>query len=125
MIKKRTNSYNCNYELLFKTKNKEHLFVQEDVQIFLKKRIEKVFSLKESKLYQLHIASNFIYIRFSLSPKYSITNLTKSLKGDISREFNKTFKKTELWSKDYLVSTLNSPKETILLKGISKKNDHN
>lgn len=119
--KERTNVTNCNYHLVFVTKYRKEIFTNDEKRQYLKDVLLKLATNTNTEIEQIEVMKEHVHLLISFSPKYSISDIVKSLKGTSAREWFKKYPETKqllwnghLWTPSFYCGTVGDVSKNIV-----------
>lgn len=134
MVKKsRTCTYDFKYHLVWVTNYKENVFSTEEYQDSMKRILNEIADNNDIEIIDTSVMQNNVRLMISFPPKYSASQVVKTLKGGSARRWFKEFPETKdvvhdgkLWSSNFYISTVGNESithvETYIQNQLSKYN---
>jgi putative transposase len=102
-------TYICKYHLVFTTKYRDKVLVDNYIKQELKRIFKMIGKWKGFPIHAWHVGDEHIHLHLTIPPKYSVSYAVAIIKGKssawIKKKTNK-FPKGTLWSTGYFVSTV-------------------
>ncbi|MDI1472939.1 IS200/IS605 family transposase [Thermodesulfovibrio sp. 1176] len=124
----RTCIYNCNYHIVFSTKYRKPVLM-EDVEKRLKEIIIEIGMEKGFKVSQIEVGQkDHVHIFVSGHPKIAPSYIVKMIKGITARklfiefpQLKKQLRNGHLWNPSYYIETIGSISEEVIRKYIERQ----
>lgn len=128
-VYERTCVYNFHFHLIWVTKYRHKIFINETLQTEMSDILEKIAKLNDIKIENLQVCAEHIHMLISFNPKQAPTNIVKALKGGSARLFlanhpeirQDTFWGNHIWSKSYYMSTFGNINNEVVDKYITNQ----
>lgn len=128
LVKNRTNVYDFNFHLVFVTKYRKEIFVNEQFRNDMKQILLKIAENKNVTVEHLEVLPNHVHMMISFQPDIAPSNVVKSLKGTSAREWFKLHPETKeqlwgghLWSPSFFMSTVGNVSKKIVASYIESQ----
>lgn len=133
IIKTRTSVYDFNFHLVWVTKYRKELFINDDYIHDMKKILKDLSNKHDITIQNVEVLPDHIHLLISFPPKYSASFVVQTLKGGSARRWFKLHPETKnqlwgghLWSSSYFMSTLgNMSKETVKKYIVNQLTEYN
>ena len=127
-IKTRTNVYQTTYHLVWVTKYRKSIFIDEDSRESMKSILREIAERNDIAVFEMEVISDHVHMVVSFPPHNSISSVMKALKGPSAREWFKQFPATKellwggaLWSGSYFASTVGVVSQKIVLEYVQNQ----
>ena len=112
--------YECKYHFVFCPKYRYRIF-KDDIAAYTRQQVYKFCSYKDLvEVLELNIVEDHVHMVLSIPPKYAISSLMGSLKGNLATKLFQRYEKLgkrywgrHFWSRGYCVSTVGLDEEKI------------
>lgn len=128
LIENRTNVYDFNFHLMFVTKYRKEIFVNEQFRKEMKQILEQIAFNKNVTIEHLEVMPDHVHMLISFPPDIAPSNIVKSLKGTSAREWFKLHPETKkllwkghLWSPSFFMSTIGNVSKEVVAKYIENQ----
>lgn len=128
LIENRTNVYDFNFHLVFVTKYRKEIFVNEQFRKEMKQILEQIAFNKNVTIEHLEVMPDHVHMLISFPPDIAPSNIVKSLKGTSAREWFKAHPETKkllwkghLWSPSFFMSTIGNVSKEVVAKYIENQ----
>lgn len=126
--KTRTNVYRTTYHLVWVTKYRKPIFVEEAIRQAMKSILREIAGRNEITIIEMEVVDDHIHVVVSFPPHHSISSVMKTLKGPSAREWFKRFPETKkqlwggaLWSGSYFASTVGDVSQAVVLEYVQNQ----
>ena len=125
LIKNRSNVYDFNFHLVFVTKYRKKVFVNNELRNEMKSFLQSIAYNKGVRVEHLEVMPDHVHMLTSFQPDVAPASVVKSPKGTSARLWFKTHPETKaelwnghLWSPSYVMSTVGSISKDIVARYI-------
>ena len=125
LVKNRTNIYDFNFHLVFVTKYRKKVFVNDKLRNEMKVFLQSIAYNKGVRVEHLEVMPDHVHMLISFQPDVAPASVVKSLKGTSARLWFKAHPETKaqlwnghLWSPSYFMSTVGNVSKDIVAKYI-------
>ena len=127
-IKTRTNVYRTTYHLVWVTKYRKPIFIDEVSRQAMKSILREIAERNDITIFEMEVVADHVHMVVSFPPHNSISSVMKALKGPSAREWFKQFPATKellwggaLWSGSYFASTVGDVSQAIVLEYVQNQ----
>ena len=128
LIKRITSVYDFNFHLVFVTKYRKAIFINEQLRNNMKQILLKIAKNKNVTVEHLEVMPDHVHMMISFQPDIAPSNVVKSLKGTSAREWFKLYPKTQkllwgghLWSPSFFMATTGNVSKEIVTSYIENQ----
>ena len=120
--------YNCHYHLIWVTKYRKQIFIDNDKCQAMIDLLTKIAKLNNITIEEIEVMPEHIHLMISFPPKLSITNVVKAFKGGSARLWFKKYPETKallwgghLWSRSYYIGTVGDMSNEVVKRYIQNQ----
>ena len=128
LINARTSVTNMNYQLVFVTKYRKQIFTTNKLKDKLKTILQSIADYKGVTIQSMDVASDHVQLLITFPPKFTASDVVKSIKGSSAREWFKAFPndrqklwKGHLWSNTFFMCTIGKINEDTVKQYIEEQ----
>lgn len=115
LIKNRSNTYDFSFNLVFVTKHRKEVFVNDDLRNEMKDYLKAIAFKKNVRVEKIEVFVDYVDMQISFQPDVAPASVVKSLKGTSARMWFKAHPDIKdelwdghLWSPSYFMATVGS-----------------
>lgn len=122
-IKTRTNTYDCQFRVIFKTNHCQAIFKTANDRQQMQQNVQQLLYQKQIPIECLIVTDTYLDLTFDLTPQQTPSNIIKMLKGNLSRAWKKQHVNSpkQLWENYYLLMTCNNENSSQIVEEYLKK----
>lgn len=132
MIKhERTNVYDFNFQLVWVTKYRKHVFTTEKRVADMKAILKDIAKRNSIEIANMEVMPDHIHMMISFAPKFTPSSIVKTFKGGSAKQWFIQYPETKqqlwdghLWSPSFFMSTLGTVSKEVVSTYINSQLEH-
>lgn len=128
IVRNRTNVYDFNFHLVFVTKYRKAIFINEALRNDMKAILKQLAYDIHIQIEHLEVMPDHVHMMLSFPPNMTPSDIVKNLKGSAARLWFKQHPETKqllygghLWSPSYFMSTIGNVSKEIVSQYIENQ----